>query len=429
MRDYSHDLEDSSSGTLMSTFRILGSSVDADIFLVNLKGNVVKCTEETCVHSSYVIPAKILDTIEQDEEYHELGNLGGIYKGQYYTVGIKVSAANAETISYIFVSSSADGLFSFLLDLLKMFAISSLVVMIFVFFIIYIVTSRMVQPLRQMAVAAKHFGNGDFSSRIPVKGYDEIAQLAVAFNNMASSLSVVESMRRSFVANVSHELKTPMTTIAGFIDGILDGTIPPENQEKYLKIVSDEVKRLARLVRSMLSIAKFESGEMTLEPMPVDISDVILKAVFTFEQRLEAKHIDVRGLDVSKIMVMADRDLIHQVVYNLIENAVKFTNDGGYIAFNYIEMDDITYISIKNSGAGISKEELPHIFDRFYKSDKSRSLDKTGVGLGLYIVRSIINLHSGDIIVRSIAGEYTEFVFTLPHAQKNKIHQAKLKKN
>ena len=213
-----------------------------------------------------------------------------------------------------------------------------------------------------------------------------------------------------------------MTTIAGFIDGILDGTIPPEKRDDYLKIVSEEIKRLSRLVRSMLNIARIEAGELELRPDLFDVNDTVIRTVFTFEQPLEAKNIEVRGLDGGKVMVEADPDLIHQVVYNLIENAVKFCNEGGFIDVNYSEDDSYTSVGIRNTGDGIPKDEIPHIFDRFYKADKSRSRDKGGAGLGLHIVRSIVNLHGGDIIVRSVEGEYCEFVFTIPKPHKSKMN-------
>ncbi len=173
-----------------------------------------------------------------------------------------------------------------------------------------------------------------------------------------------------------------MTTIAGFVDGILDGTIPPERRDDYLRIVSDEIKRLSRLVRSMLNIARIEAGELEMKPDLFDVNDTVIKTVFTFEQPLEAKQIEVRGLDRGKVMVEADPDLIHQVVYNLIENAFKFVNEGGYIEVNYTESDAGTAVGIKNSGDGIAKDEIPHIFDRFYKTDRSRGLDKNGVQPG-----------------------------------------------
>ena len=224
-------------------------------------------------------------------------------------------------------------------------------------------------------------------------------------------------MRRSFIANVSHELKTPMTSIAGFIDGILDGTIDPDQERHYLRIVSDEVKRLSRLVRSMLNLSRIEAGELKVQTTPFNILEIICETVFSFEQSIEQKNLDIRGLDTDKVMVDADPDLLHQVVYNLIDNAVKFVNPGGYLEFSFSVDANMTYVGIRNSGEGLSKEEIPRVFDRFYKTDRSRGVDKNGVGLGLYLVRSIINLHGGDIIVKSVQGEYTEFVFSVPTAK------------
>ena len=320
----------------------------------------------------------------------------------------------------MFASTSSAALSIFLVDIFQMYVISAALVMLFAFIVIYFVTSNMVRPLQEMLAATQSFSKGEFSIRVPVEGDDEIAMLAAAFNSMASSLAVMESTRRSFTANVSHELKTPMTTIGGFIDGILDGTIPPERQGYYLRIVSGEVQRLSRMVQSMLAIARIEAGELTIAPVPVEITDIVTRTVFTFEQRLEGKQIEVRGLDAEKHLVEADADLIHQVVYNLVDNAVKFVDQGGYLEFAYHTEGNMTFISVKNSGAGVAPEEIPKLFDRFYKSDKSRSLDKNGVGLGLSIVKTIMNLHNGDIYIRSEPGQYTEFVFSLPTSVQKK---------
>ena len=233
-------------------------------------------------------------------------------------------------------------------------------------------------------------------------------------------------MRRSFIANVSHELKTPMTTIAGFIDGILDGTIPREQQEKYLNIVSSEVKRLSRLVKSMLDLSRIDSGEMKIHPTNFDLTATLFTTLFTFEQSIEEKQLEVKGLEnAGPQNVYGDQDLLHQVIYNLVENAVKFTNQGGYIKLQISDGIDRTSVVIENSGPGISPEELPMIFDRFYKTDKSRSRDKNGMGLGLYIVRTIIKLHGGDITVSSVMDEYCRFEFYIPKPQET----PKLKEN
>ncbi len=401
---------------LLSNFRILGGAVDATVFLTDNTGITLVTTHETeDVKEGTKVPESIL-VRAMTGVYSELGRLGGLYKTDYYTVGMPVTIESAGQIGYVFVSSSAVALRVFLIEMLRMFSFSAMMVLMVSFVVIYIVTRRMTRPLRDMAFAAKSFGKGDFTRRVPVRDNDEMGQLSVAFNNMASSLATTEKMRRSFIANVSHELKTPMTTIAGFVEGILDGTIPEEKREMYLRIVADETRRLSRLVRSMLDLSRIEAGEMEIHPAEFDIGETVCRTIFALERRIEEKRLDIRGLDAGKIMVYADADMIHQVAYNLIDNAVKFVNEGGYIEVGYKEEAGTTYVSIRNSGEGIAREEVASIFDRFYKTDKSRGLDKQGVGLGLYIVKTIINLHSGDILVNSEPGQFCEFVFSVPTA-------------
>ena len=167
----------------------------------------------------------------------------------------------------------------------------------------------------------------------------------------------------------------------------------------------------------MINLSRIGAGEVKLNRQQLNIVDTICQTLFTFEQSIDQKGLDIRGLDVDKVMVDADADLIHQVVYNLIENAVKFVSDHGYLMFSFYTEGGMTYVGIRNSGEGLSKEEIPRVFDRFYKTDRSRGMDKNGVGLGLYLVKSIVTLHGGDIIVRSVQGEYTEFVFSVPSAK------------
>ena len=337
----------------------------------------------------------------------------------------------SKPIGHVLVLMSADKLTDYLVENLRIFVMAMLAVLTLAVLAIYLMVSHWSRPLKQMAQVTRRFAVGDFSRRVPVRGKDETAELAEALNQMAVSLSSVEDMRRSFVGNVSHELKTPMTTIAGFVDGILDGTIPPDQQKKYLVLVSDEVKRLSRLVRTMLDLSRIDSGELKINPIKFDLTDVTYKMLLSFEKRIEDKHIEVRGLENCRpTEVVADPDLIAQVMYNLVDNAVKFTDDGGWIDISVIGDANRCHFTVRNSGAGIPPEEMPHVFERFYKTDKSRSLDRTGVGLGLYIVKNVINLHQGEIIVRSAAGEFTEFSFWLPmgkplYAQDNDAQQKK----
>lgn len=399
-------------------FSLLSNAISADVYMVDRSsGETLVCSHKApCNHTAYLVPEEILKTVEETGSYQEMGRLGGIYSENYYTVGVPMKVGGT-TLAVVFASSSADMLQHIVTQMIKLFLLSSVIVLMATFVILYFVTQQLVRPLREMLAATQSFAKGDFTVRVPIERYDEIGKLAMAFNNMASSLAAQEATSRSFVANVSHELKTPMTTISGFIDGILDGTIPREKHEQYLGIVSQEVKRLSRLVRSMLGIARIEAGEMKLVPTDFDIVEIVCRTVFTFEQQIEQKNLEVRGLDSEKVIVTADKDLIHQVVYNLVENAVKFANEGGYIEVAFSNEGGQVYVSVINSGEGLSREELPKVFERFYKTDRSRSSDKNGVGLGLHIVRSILNLHGGEINVRSVQGESCEFRFCLPAAK------------
>ena len=268
-----------------------------------------------------------------------------------------------------------------------------------------------------MSEATKQYSKGDFSYRIQrnrrntVREFDE---LSAAINSMADSLEKLENSRSEFVANVSHELKTPMTTIGGFIDGILDGTIDEKNRNHYLGIVSDEVKRLSRLVVSMLNMSKIEAGELRIKPEKFNLTGQIIGIFMSFEQKIDDKKINIRGLDsLSNIYIEADSDMISQVFYNLIDNAVKFTPENGDISAFMTTDDEYVTVTVRNTGKGIAPDDLEHVFERFYKGDKSRSLDAKSAGLGLFIVRNIVNLHGGEITADSVYGKYTQFTVKL----------------
>ena len=279
-------------------------------------------------------------------------------------------------------------------------------------------TRRESRPLRDMAKAANAFGHGNLEARVKVEeGYsEEVEELALAFNNMASSLQKSEYQRQEFVANVSHELKTPMTTIAGYVDGILDGTIPESRREHCLRIVSEETKRLSRLVRSMLDISQLqkEQGIPEEKKMHFDLEECAGQVLITFEQKINDKKLNV-DVDMPEhpVYTIANRDSITQVIYNLLDNAVKFCPQEGTLGLTIREGGGKAYISISNDGETIPPEELPLVFDRFHKLDKSRSQNRDGWGLGLYIVKTIVCSHGENISVTSRDGK-TEFTFTMP---------------
>lgn len=392
----------------------------AEIFITDNSGKVVLCScadwkiDGLCMHNSSIVPADIMNELKSGD-YSGNGDLGGLYDRALFTHATLLKSNTGKSVGAVFSTLSPTNIQSFYKKILQLFFFSALVPIIIMFFAEYLISYRFTKPLMLMTEASRSMAKGDFSKRIPVMSSDEIGELAVAFNQMTNSLVQLEGTRRSFVANVSHELKTPMTTIAGFIDGIIDGTIPPEKHNYYLSIVSSEVKRLSKLVQSMLSLSKLESGEFQLNLSDFDISEMILNIVVSQEQRIGERNLEICGLDAMEpLTVCADRDLIYQVVYNLVDNAVKFTNSGGTISFAVGSNAKEVVFKIRNTGEGIDQKDLPLVFERFYKTDKARSKVKDSTGLGLYIANTIISVHGGKISVQSVKNKFTEFYFSLP---------------
>lgn len=397
----------------------LSTVSNVDIFVTDNNGTVLICgceewlSESKCYHSEHLI---VNDNSLKNENGYNVGiSTLKFYKTPHYVSDMAVLNDNNEQIGFVFSTAPLSAVRELMATVSKLYLISAILPIILMFFAIYAMTYSLTKPLKMMSEASRAMARGDFSKRIPVMSDDEIGELSVSFNQMTNSLVQLEGMRRSFVANVSHELKTPMTTIGGFIDGILDGTIEPERQNYYLNIVSNEVKRLSRLVHSMLSMAKLESGEFVLRPELFDLRELLCTVVISQEQRIEKQQLEIIGLDEAlSVSIKADKDLIYQVIYNLVDNAIKFTDQNGSINFSLKVENKFVVFKITNTGKGISQSELPFVFDRFYKADKSRSANKNSTGLGLYIVKTIVNTHGGSITVTSKENEFTSFTVTLP---------------
>lgn len=300
-----------------------------------------------------------------------------------------------------------------------------LTVFVLIFIILFVITGGVFslvaqnagKPVLEIERISNKYARGDFSEKLAKSHNTEFDSIYASFNKMAEFIESNENTSKNFIANVSHELRTPMTTIGGFVDGILDGVIPKSKQTEYLRIVSQEIKRLRILISSMLNMTKFETGNMKPNFTETNITELVIRTVFMFEQKIEIKKVDIEGLDAERLIVEADENLIEQVIYNLIENAVKFVNENGVISFEFRKNEDHCFISIKNTGEGLTDTEISQVFDRFYKTDSSRGKDTTGLGLGLSISRKIIQLHNGQIIIKSIYKEYTEFIIELPLKQ------------
>ncbi|MEA4822710.1 MAG: HAMP domain-containing sensor histidine kinase [Clostridiaceae bacterium] len=359
------------------------------------------------------VDSSIMDELKATGSYYQVGDLGGALSGIYYTSGILFRRPDAQTTFALFVSSPASGPFDAVKDTQRTFFLYAAFILFMAIIVSYYVAQSMSRPIKKMIVVTRSYSRGDFSPKVTEDRDDEIGELAHAINQMSSSLNKLEELRSSFIANVSHELKTPMTTITGFVDGILDGTIPPERQDEYLRRISADTKRLSRLVIRMLQASRIESGQTQIHPARFDLCETIRQTILGFEQVLLEKNIDVQiDFEQEDMFVMADPDNLVQVVFNLTDNACKFTPPGGTLAISVVRDGSKVVTTIANTGS-IPEDKLPYLFDRFYKADTSRAVDANGAGLGLFIVKSILKMHGESIVARSENG-LAKFIFTLP---------------
>jgi len=389
-----------------------------DLLVTDADGVVGSCSERDFKHFGKQVPEPVLMAAAAGGYDVRLTSLGQIYPERRQVVGAPLAVTvNGDTyvFGYLFVSSDMAAFRQDWRNFSGVFTLITLNVMVLTFVISFVATKKQAEPLNEMAGAARRFARGDFTTRVEDSGrQDEIGQLTQAFNAMADSLESSETLRREFIANLSHELKTPMTVISGFAEGLLDGTIPPENETRYLKVISSETRRLSRLVKSMLEMTTLQStNSQSVLESGFDVSEVIRLALLSLSGKIDERKLDVEAkLPEEAIMTRGDSDAITQVVYNLIDNAIKFSVPGGVIGLELWKQGSRAYVSVENRGEMIPDDELPHIFDRFQKADKSRSADREGVGLGLYIVKTILDNHNEDIFVTSEDGA-TRFMFTL----------------
>lgn len=395
---------------------------DTDAIVSDPDGTVLLCSCEDlyCTHRGQQLPQELVEQVFAEGEITRESRLDGLYDEARYLVAVPVvSAAADETIGIVVVSTERTQIADLMSRTLSIYVFCGITVLLVSLLVCSVTARREAKPLRDMAQAAARFGHGELTLRVPTGGHntEEVDELAHAFNAMAENLAQSEQRRSEFVANVSHELKTPMTTIAGFMDGMLDGTIPPEEHRKYMQMVSDEVRRLSRLVREMLEISRLRAEEKeSIHWQVFDLCESLGEGLISFERRINDKHLQVEvDLPEEGCRVLAAPDAITQVIRNLLDNAVKFTPEGGRLGLHLAVEGDKAVTTIYNTGATIPPDELQLIFDRFHKTDKSRSEDRDGVGLGLYIVKTIMDAHGEDISVTSEDG-LTSFRFTLPLA-------------
>ena len=392
----------------------------ADPIFFNADGGVLLCSDVLtgCSHQGLRLSEQYLAKVIENGGDIATGTVPQLYNEPRFVVSSLIQDyTTGQVLGIVVVSRPTYDTSVIMSKISNIFMMVSLLVMAVCFVVMLITVKRQSDPLKQMARVARSFGHGDLDARVRLSDSypEEVEDLALAFNNMALELQKSEYQRKEFVANVSHELKTPMTTISGYIDGILDGTIPENRHRHYLQIVSDETKRLSRLVRSMLDISRLQQdGIPEDKKVHFDMEEALGQVLITFEKKITDKKLNV-AVDMPEhpVFTYACQDMVTQVIYNLIDNAVKFCPEGGTLGLHMKEGGNKIYISVSNEGEVIPPEELPLVFDRFHKTDKSRSQNRDGWGLGLYIVKTIVCSHGENISVSSRDGK-TEFTFTMP---------------
>ena len=398
--------------------RFASSTANNNFLICAADGTALLTTDDSLSGMSFRLPEEMLTKLQTEGIYSGTGTLGGIYEIKQFMVALPILAEGGETVGIAVVMAEAASLTSLWRAALVLFWLAGLTVLVVAFLATSYTTMQQVLPIHAMVQATRRYASGNFDTRMYDYGRtDEIGELAASFNAMADTLQQTEQQRSEFIANISHELKTPMTTIAGYTDGILDGTIPPEKQEHYLHIIADESRRLSRFVRRMLEVSQLQSLDLAHEKKKFDVCESMRRVIISMEHKIRSRGLDVDAdIPDEPLLVLGDTDLITQVIYNLLENAAKFATPGSTLRLGVTQQNDRALVSVQNHGATIPAEELPHIFERFHKSDKSRSEDKDGVGLGLYVVKTILAQHGEKIVVTSEDG-LTTFTFTLQLAK------------
>ncbi len=404
---------------LRSMAAVASRMANVDFLICNERGNVLLTSDEELVGKILTLPQNILQDVTDKGGYEGRSTMG-IYNGRKFMVGVPVKDQQGQQLGIVLAVIDSYQLTEMWRSFIGLFFMTSTIILLVSFMATSFLSIRQIRPIREMVQAIRAYGGGEFDVRIQTDGLnEEFEELAVSFNAMADSLAETERQRRDFIANVSHELKTPMTTIAGYTDGILDGTIPPQKERQYLQIISDESRRLSRLVRRMLDISQIQSQEV--KKSEFDLCESMRLALLSMEQRILERSLDVDAeIPDDSVMVEGDNDLITQVIYNLLENATKFAAPKSALYLGLTINSEKAVVTVRNEGKTIPPEEIPLLFERFHKTDKSRSADKDGYGLGLYVVKTILAQHKEEITVTSENG-LTTFSFTMQMAKYNHL--------
>ena len=403
---------------LSRELQILETYMESGIVLVNKSGTVVLTSpgfDEVPIGDNMNY-GNLTQRVLQGEIVSHQMKKGEAFDTPMLVVGYPVSEGY---LAGIFMCRPLPEIETSLMEMYQMSVLSLFIVSVLGLIVSFLTAKHVALPLLLMNRAAKVIANGDFEQRVEIRSNDEVGELAESFNHMAESLQAHEKVQKDFIANISHDLRSPLTSMNGFLTAMLDGTIPPEKQEKYLNIVLEETNRLSRMTQGIVELSRAQSSAILLEETDFDINDLIRSNIEVLEPQLKEKQVRIRGIyDAETTMVHGDKDKVSRVLQNLLSNAAKFSPDGGVIEVETtLQGKKKVLISIKDEGPGISVEDQKYVFDRFFKSDTTRNEDKVGSGIGLAIAKEFMLAHGENITVKSEEGKGATFAFCLKLAE------------
>lgn len=410
-----HNISTSSLSAVKDTLMAIAIFQNADIWIINSQNEVIVNTDKTAPATPVLL--ENFDPTAWGGSYYQTGDFYGYFKTPRLSV-IAPITSDMTTKGYIAVHYQMKSLYQQRSKILSVMQLIFFIVYALTFVLLLFYRAKVHKPIQLIIKATSEYDNGNLAYRIPIKSDNELGYLANTLNYMANTMNQNGEYQRKFISNVSHDFRSPLTSIKGYVTAMLDGTIPPELQEKYLKIIAYESERLEKLTNSLLALNELDVKKRLMQVERFDINEIIKTTANTFEGICTDRKIRLELiLSGRELFVMADMTQIQQVLYNLLDNAIKFSDNASSIILETTEKNGKVFVSVKDNGCGIPKESLSKVWERFYKTDASRGRDRKGTGLGLAIVKEIINAHDQNINVISTEGVGTEFIFTLEKAK------------
>lgn len=404
---------------LQIRFNEFEDTLMTNIWFFSVDGNLIAASNPDNYRNLPENVKQLNPEIDLNKGFTQTGTFYDIFQNTMISIGIPIYEDD-KPAGYLILHTAMTELDQLQSDVMSITYLPFLVMLLIVVLVLVFFSGTVIRPIAKINNTAREYAKGNFEAKTGVKRNDELGELSDSLEYMAGELSKLDEYRKNFIANISHDFRSPLTSIKGYLEAMLDGTIPAEKYDRYLRIVLNESKRLTKLTSGLLELNDFDTYGPVLKRKKFDIVDVVRETRNTFEGQCEKKKIDLRlYCPAENTLVYADKTKIGQVVYNLIDNAIKFSPQNGKITVTVYEKNEKIFVSVKDEGPGIEKDKQNKVFERFYKTDSSRGKDKQGTGLGLSITKEIMKAHGENINLISTKGAGSEFVFSLPHKEEN----------